>query len=136
MRPRRALLTTAAALVVAALLVATPAAAQSHERRFLVDSVGDSTFVFHVGANDGWVRAGSSGVAVDPQRRDALVARFRVLRVQGRVATALVTGQTTFLTTDHIALLQEPPRKFFRQGVFWAGAFLGGVLGAIAALSF
>lgn len=136
MRKRRAPLTAAAALVFALLLPPAPAAAQAHARRFMVDSVGDSTFVFHVGANDGWVRAGASGVAVDPRRRDALVARFRVLRVDDRVATALVTGQTTFLTTDHVALLEEPPRKFFRQGVFWAGAFLGGVLGAIAALSF
>jgi hypothetical protein len=122
--------------VAAALLVGAPAAAQSTAHRFLVDSVGDSTFVFHVGARDGWVHPGSNGVAVDPARRDALVARFRVLSVRDRVATALVTGQTTFVTTDHVALLEEPPRRFFRQGLFWAGALLGGVIGAVAALSF
>lgn len=122
--------------VAAALLVASPAAAQSHLRRFLVDSVGDSTFVFRIGPDDDWVQRGSSGIAVDPGRRDALVARFRVLGVRDHVATALVTGQATFVTTDHVALLEEPRRRFFRQGVFWAGAVLGGILGAIAALSF
>ncbi|HEU4628691.1 MAG TPA: hypothetical protein VFS08_03070 [Gemmatimonadaceae bacterium] len=122
--------------IVTALLAAAPAAAQTHTQRFLIDSVGDSTFVFRIGADDDWVRRGSSGIAVDPRRRDALVARFRVLSVGDRQATALVTGQTTFVTTDHVALLEEPPRSFFRQGAFWAGAFLGGVLGALAALSF
>jgi hypothetical protein len=119
-----------------ALLLATagPAAAQPRVHRFLVDSVADSTFVFRVGQRGDWLRAGATGVAVDPARRDALVARFRVVSVSETRATALVTGQTTLVTRDHVALVEEPPTRFFRSGGFWGGTVLGAILGAAAAL--
>lgn len=125
--------TLVAGLALAAAAV-SPAAAQERVHRFVVDSVGDSTLVFRVPATVGWLRAGHTGIAVDPRQRDALVARFRVLNVGERRATALVTGQTAFITREHIALVAEPPSRFFREGTFWAGSLLGAVLGAVGAL--
>lgn len=124
-------------LVVAALLLAPagPLAAQAQAARFFVDSVGDSTFVFRVGG-ERWLRAGSSGIAVDPARRDARVARFTVLAVAAGRATALITGQTTFVTTDHVALLDVPRRPFWRERRFWAGLLIGGAFGGAIGSAF
>ena len=121
-------------LLVGAL--ASPAAAQTRTARFFVDSVTDSTIVFRLGPVD-WLRAGSTGIAVDPRQRDALIARFRVVSVGEQRATALITGQTTFVTLDHVALVDEPKRRFWRESSFWVGTLLGGVVGGVAAaLSF
>lgn len=75
-----------------------------------------------------WVRPGQVGTAIDPARRDALVARFRIVTVQEGAATALVTGQTTAVSTDHVATLEEPKRSWFRNKAFWSGLFLGAVM--------
>lgn len=112
-----------------------PAQAQRHAARFFVDSVADSTFVFRVG-DARWLRRGQTGIAVDPRQRDALVARFRVVEVSTERATALITGQTTFLTNEHVALVDEPSRPFWRRGLFWKGSVVGVVLGLAAGLTF
>ena len=124
-------------LVVATLLLlpAAPLAAQREAARFFVDSVGDSTFVFRVGTAR-WLRGGNSGIAVDPGRRDARVARFTVLSVADGRATALITGQTTFVTTDHVALVEVPRRPFWRERRFWAGLVIGGVFGGAIGSAF
>lgn len=110
-------------------MVAVPRAhAQESAVRFEITGVADSTFSFAVGAHD-WLRAGQRGIVVDPRRRDALVARFRIQRVQGGLATAVVTGQTTALSREHAALVDRPAPAFFRQPVFWIGLVLGGVAG-------
>lgn len=121
--------------VILLLLSSQAARAQQHLTRFFVDSVADSTFVFRTGEAR-WVRAGQVGIAVDPRERDALVARFRVVGVAGGRATALITGQTTFLTGDHVALMEEPRRPFWRRQLFWAGSVAGAVLGLVAGLTF
>ena len=125
--------------VLAALALAAPRAraqaAMDRAGRFDLTVVDDSTFSFDVGQR-GWVRAGVRGIAVDPRRRDVLVARFRVLAVERGTAVALVTGQTTRLTDDHIAVLRPPPRKWYRTRDFWVGAVAGafaGIAGALAA---
>jgi hypothetical protein len=103
-------------------------------RRFEILDVRDSTFRFVLGGTR-WVRAGADGITVDPQRRDALVARFVV---QGRVAdtaTAVITGQTTRVTSTHVALLDAPPPRVARKELFWLGALAGGVVGVAAGLS-
>lgn len=124
--------------VVAALAVtmaAAPAQAQQRTARFYVDSVADSTFVFRVG-DAAWLRRGQTGVAVDPGQRDALVARFRIVDVSRDRATALITGQTTFLTGRHVALIEPPRRPFWRRGLFWTGSAVGAALGLAAGLAF
>ena len=68
--------------------------AQQRAVRFEITAVSDTTLLFRAGTAR-WVHAGQTGTAVDPRRRDALVARFRVLTVRDGLATALVTGQTT-----------------------------------------
>lgn len=120
-----------------ALVLAAPAeaGAQRSVARFYVDSVADSTFSFRIGPNDDWVRVGATGTAVDPARRDALVAQFRVVSLWGNRATALVTGQTTFLTMDHIAVLAPPERRFYRDRSFWSGTLLGLLIGVGGALA-
>lgn len=123
------------AALLALTVLAEPAAAQQQAARFFVDSVADSTFVFRTGGAR-WIRHGLTGIAVDPRDRDALVARFRVLQVSDQSATALITGQTTFLTSDHVALIAEPPVPFWRRGLFWKGSLLGAVLGLVAGASF
>ena len=126
----RWVLATVAALVVGAA-APTRAPAQMLERtvRFQVAAVGDSTFTFNVGQLR-WIKAGTRGMAVDPRRRDALVARFQVLGVDGGLATALITGQTTALTPDHVAVLEVPIRPWYASSLFWAGAILGLLGGA------
>lgn len=119
-------LAAAAALAVA---LASPAEGQRSTVRFYVDSVADSTFSFRIAPGDDWIEVGAMGTAVDPARRDALVARFRVISLWGDRATALVTGQTTLLTVNHIALLEPPQRRFYRQRAFWSGTLLGVLLG-------
>ncbi len=123
--------------LLAAVLVgvtgAQPLEAQQDAIRFEIAQVGDSTFSFTIGRND-WVERGRRGIAVDPRRRDVLVARFVILDVDEGRATALVTGQTTRVTTDHVALLERPPIRWYGQPAFWIGAFAGGVAGLLIGL--
>jgi hypothetical protein len=97
--------------------------------RFEILSVGDSTFTFAVGSRH-WVAPHARGDAVDPRRRNALVARFEVTSVSGGVATALIIGETTRLNTTHVALLDAPREAFYRKGSFWGGVLAGVVAGA------
>lgn len=106
-----------------------PARGQQYSR-FAVDSVVDSTFRFTLGGQR-WVLPGQRGIAVDPRRRDALIARFRVLRVVSDTATALVTGQTARISTDLAALIERPQAPFYRNALFWAGTIMGATIGAI-----
>lgn len=122
------------AVVAALLLVLLPAhaaRAQESAYRFEIATVGDSTFTFDAGRH-GWVKPGLAGIAVDPERRDVLVARFRILRVTDGRATALVTGATTNVTERHVALLNRPATPFYRRGTFWLGTVLGAAAGALA----
>lgn len=102
-------------------------------RRFDVISVEESTFTILVGG-ERWIRRGVTGVAVDPRRRDALVARFRVIGRAGDSATALVTGQTTRLAPTHVALIRQPVPGPLRQDAFWAGLFFGLAAGVASVL--
>ncbi len=131
----RSLVIAGISSLIIVAISAAPAEAQQRTARFFVDSVADSTFVFRVG-NANWIRPGQSGIAVDPRQRDALVARFRVVEVTRDRATALVTGQTTFLTGDHVVLVEEPRRPFWRRDLFWKGSLVGLVLGVAAGISF
>lgn len=121
-------------LVVAALVAPGAAQAQYRGVRFEIRQVGDSTFTFPLGAEH-WVKVGLQGNAVDPKRRDALVARFRVMKIAADEAVALITGQTTNVQTDHVAILVEPPRAWFRQRTFWVGLLAGTAVGASVALT-
>ena len=112
------------------VLVTSVADAQFRGVRFEITQVGDSTFRFPRG-NASWVKRDATGIAVDPRRRDALVARFKVIRIDSGLVTALVTGQATRVTTDHIAVLAEPPKPWYRGITFWAGTVFGIVIGAL-----
>jgi hypothetical protein len=98
--------------------------------RLAITEVSDTTFAFDA-ANLRWVKPGEIGMAVDPRRRDALVARFTVLGVDRGKATALVTGQTTQLTLDHVVVLEIPIRPWYRSSLFWSGTVLGVLAGAM-----
>lgn len=119
--------------LLCAIAVARPLDAQQGATRFEIAQVGDSTFSFAIGPND-WIKRGRRGIAVDPRRRDALIARFEVLDVREGRATALVTGQTTRITTDHVALLERPPAHWYAQPAFWVGAAVGGAAGVLLGL--
>ena len=97
-------------------------------RRFEIIDVGDSSFRF-LAAGTRWVRDGDVGVAVDPRRRDALVAQFVVQRRVADTATALITGQTARVATQHVALLDPPSYRTLRQRPFWWGVLAGVVAG-------
>ena len=118
----------------ALLFAPTRAAAQETAYRFEITQVGDSTIVLSTAHHD-WVRAKQRGIAVDPVRHDALVARFVIISVDPATssAVAVVTGQTTQLTSDHVALITRPGKHWYAQPAFWIGAVLGGAIGAIAA---
>ena len=119
-------------LVLASGLSAGRAAAQFRGVRFEITQVSDTTFRFPRG-NAAWVKVGTTGIAVDPRRRDALVARFRIARLDSGLVTAQVTGLTTRVSTDHIAVLAEPPKPWWKGITFWAGTVFGVVLGALIA---
>ncbi len=129
-------------LLVLVLTGAQNANAQFTGVRFEITQVGDSTFRFPRGTAR-WVRecstptsrcpAGSEGIAVDPRRHDVLVARFRVARIDSGLVTAVVTGQTTRVATEHIAVMSEPPKPWWRGIAFWGGTVFGMVLGALIA---
>jgi hypothetical protein len=116
-------------LLVAA--AASPLAAQEARARFDIDSVGDSTFTFALGRAR-WVSRGQRGLAVDAKQGDALIARFRVLRVNHGVATAVVTGQTARVMSGEVALLTEPKPPFYVQPFFWIALGVGGAIGFLA----
>ena len=107
--------------------------------RFEIIAVGDITFRF-LAPRAPWLTSGAYGIAVDPRRRDMLVARFTVLHTRGDTAVALVTGQTARIVTDHVALLSRPPiapttvLQRIEKRRFWAGAAVGAAFGLIAGL--
>lgn len=103
------------------------------ERRFEIVHVGDST-VSLLAPRVGWVRPGAYGIAVDPRQRDVLVARLRVLTRSADTAVALVTGQTTRLTTDYVAIFRRPGTPALRQRVFWGGVAAGLLAGVSVVL--
>jgi len=103
-------------------------------RRFEILDVRDSTFRFLLGGTR-WVQVGADGITVDPQRRDALVARFVVRGRVADTATAVITGQTTRVTSTHVALLDPLPPRVSRRELFWLGALAGGVIGMAAGLA-
>ncbi len=127
---------TAIAGIAALAITLAPARARAQETacRFEIASVGDSTVLLSTEKHE-WVHTGQKGIAVDPMRHDALVARFLILKVDAahKRALAVVTGQTTRLTTTHVALIDRPVKKWYQQPTLWIGAVVGGVIGAVAA---
>jgi len=119
-------------------LIVSPLEAQFRGVRFEITQVGDTIFRFPRGSAT-WVRPcrGSicgpreSGIAVDPRHRDELVARFKVARVDSGLVTAVITGQTTRVATEHIAVMAEPPKPWYKGITFWAGTVFGIVIGAL-----
>lgn len=126
----------AVAVVLLLTALAAPVQAQLKGVRFEVTSVGDTTVSFHSGT-ERWLRTGIEGIAVDPRKHDVLVARLRVIRVErsGDV-TAVVTGQTTAVTTEHVVLIQERRPPWYRKRSFWVGMLLGAAVGATAGSQF
>jgi hypothetical protein len=105
--------------------------AQQGAYRFGISSSGDSTFAFPLARND-WVKKGMRGIAVDPTRHDALIARFVVTHVTRDSAVAFVTGQTTRMTTDLVALLERPSKPWYLRPTFWLGGVFGAIIGVVA----
>lgn len=120
------------AVVAGASRAAAQGQAQNGAYRFEMTLIGDSTVTFSLG-RESWVRPGMSATAVDARRRDALVATLRVLRVERGSATALVTGQTTNLSPDHMVLVQRPPTPWYRQQTFWGALLFGAASGFVGA---
>ena len=115
------------ALVVALLALAPVAGVQAQTRdfRFEITAVGDSTVTFRAGRLT-WIVRSPSTIVVDPRRRDALVARLKVISVSSTgEATALVTGQTGRITTEHFVLAAEPRTRWYRSPLLWIGTAFG-----------
>lgn len=132
MRLGRSLL-AAIALTLGALISLAPRTARGQQvsARFEIASAGDSTFTFAIGPQH-WVAQRRTGIVVDPARRDAQVARFRILTVADGIVTALITGQTTLVTTQHFVVMSPPPPPpWHKRPAFWSGAAAGAVLGII-----
>ena len=114
---------------VLALVLPSRARAQDRDVRFEITAVGDTTVNFRAGRMT-WVVRSPRAIVVDPRRRDALVARLKVLSVSSTGdATAVVTGQTGRITTDHFVLAQEPQQHWYKNMTLWMGAALGLVAG-------
>ena len=117
--------------------LAAPRAARAQDTavRFEIRTVGDSTFTF-AAPQAPWVARGQKGIAVDPRRRDGLVARFVVLGVDDGVANALILGQSQKVTTDHVVLLRPPRMHWYASKRFWTGALGGLAVGFAAGKAF
>jgi hypothetical protein len=114
-----------------ALGVAARVEAQERGVRFLVSQVRDSVVEFQQGTAK-WIKRGKLGFAVDPARRDALVAQLRIDRVAGGMVTAVVTAQSQPLSTDHVVILDQPPPAWYKRLSLWAGLAVGAALGFLA----
>lgn len=119
------------ALAIVALGSGHSAAAQSGAYRFEIVNATDSTITIPT-EHMSWVKRGTLGIAVDPRDHDAMVARFQIVRVDSGQATALITGQTTRVTTDHVAVIDRPHVPWFKRGIFWVGAVVGAAIGVVA----
>ena len=113
-------------LVAVLALAPTRLDAQETTVRFPVVQVGDTTFTFRLGQHD-WVRRGQRGIVVDPRQQDVLVARFQIRSVAQGQAQAVITGQTTTVSTQHMALLDVPQRPWYKDVRFWMGTAAGAV---------
>jgi hypothetical protein len=120
-------------VTLAFVCVPSRARAQETAYRFEIVTVGDSTVSISTDKHE-WLRVGQRGIAVDPMRHDALVARFVILSVDAehKLALAVVTGQTTRLTTSHVALVDRPSKRWYAQPTLWIGAVVGVMIGVIA----
>lgn len=101
--------------------------------RFEIESVDDSTARFR-SFEARWIHPGMTVYAVDPTRRDALVARLRIVGADSVGWHALVTSQVTRVTTEHFLLAVRPATPWYRARRFWTGAVVGSVIGAAAAV--
>lgn len=113
--------------VAVVLFVAVPprAAAQQRDFRFEITAVGDTTVTFRAGRLT-WIVRSPSTIVVDPKRRDALVARLKVVSVSSEgEATAVVTGQTGRITTEHFVIAAEPRSRWYRNAMLWIGTAFG-----------
>jgi hypothetical protein len=119
-------------LVLGLVLEPRPAAAQFRGVRFEITQVGDTTFRFSRGTAS-WVRDKATGMVVDPRSRDTYVARFTVARVDSGLVTAVITGQRSRVATEHVAVMAEPPKPWYKGITFWAGTVFGVVVGALIA---
>lgn len=104
------------------------------DRRFVIVAVGDST-VSMLAPRHRWMRPGLYGIAVDPGRRDVLVARLRVMNRVADTAVAVVTGQTTPMSTEYVAIFRRPSTPVLRQRSFWGGLAAGFGAGIAAVLT-
>jgi hypothetical protein len=118
-------------LVVWALAVAVATAvpscvrAQDRDVRFAITNVGDTTVTFQAGKMT-WIVRSPRAIVVDPRRRDALVARLKVLSVGANgEATAIVTGQAGRITVDHVVIGTEPRSRWFKNPLMWMGTAFG-----------
>lgn len=118
---------TALLMAVVVAAAAARGSAQETAVRFEIASAGDSTFTLVVGRHP-WVRPGLYGIVVDPRQRDILIARFQIMAADSANAMALITGMTTRVSTDHVALLDRPPPPippWHRRRSFWLGVLFG-----------
>jgi hypothetical protein len=119
-------------LVLGLVVGPRSAAAQFRGVRFEITQVGDTTFRFSRGTA-AWVRDKATGMVVDPRSRDTYVARFTVARVDSGLVTAVITGQRSRVATEHVAVMAEPPKPWYKGITFWAGTVFGVVVGALIA---
>jgi hypothetical protein len=123
-----------AILVVAAISCRSAPAASTNDRlpdsvprgawRFAITATTDSTVAFT--AKDApWLRAGMTGHAVDPARRDAFIANLSIISATRGEFNALVTGQLQPVDSSHVVIVVRPRVRFWRAGNFWTGLFSG-----------
>ena len=85
------------------------AQAQFRGIRFEITQVGDTTFRFPRG-NAGWIKPEMTGIAVDPRRRDILVAEFRVVRVAAEIYAPVGSLFRRFRTTFRLDRVPDRAR--------------------------
>jgi hypothetical protein len=114
---------------VVALALPSRARAQDRDVRFPITNVGDTTITFQAGKMT-WIVRSPRAIVVDPRRRDALVARLKVVSVGANgEATAVVTAQAGRITTDHVVIGTQPRSRWYRNPLLWMGTAFGLIAG-------
>ena len=113
--------------------------------RLGIAAVGDSTITLRIG-DATWLERNQRGIVVDPGNNDALVARFRLISVNGDSAIAVLTGLTGPVQRTHAAIVEHPRRvaareqaeqrerrreQWYSRPLFWAGAAAGAFVGLV-----
>jgi hypothetical protein len=101
--------------------------------RFSISTTNDTMVVFRP-LEARWLRVGMRGHAVDPQQRDALIARLTIVSIDTGSVVAKITGQVSQVSATHVVLMVRPRVSWWHDSHFWLGAVTG-IVASVSAVA-